>query len=69
MEQRRMVHEGNSQKLVAKASGIDVDSEDKVAAAMAPFLEQMQALLAGLHAPKQVVRGADGRVVGVQTVQ
>ena len=33
------------------------------------MLEQMRGLMASLTAPKQVVRDANGRVVGVQTVQ
>jgi hypothetical protein len=65
LDQQRMAHESTTQRVVAKAAGVDVDSEST----LKPVLEQMQALLAGLQAPKQVVRGADGRVVGVQTVQ
>jgi hypothetical protein len=65
LDQQRMAHESTTQRVVAKAAGVDVDSEST----LKPVLEQMQALLAGLHAPKQVVRGPDGRVVGVQTVQ
>ena len=76
LEQQRMAHEGNAQKLVAKASGIDVDSEDKVTAALTPVLTAMQEhmaqmgqMISHIAAPKQVVRDGNGRVVGVQTVQ
>lgn len=69
LEQQRMMHEANTQKTVAKAAGVDVDGEDKVTAALGPVLQQMQGLMASLTAPKQVVRDANGRVVGVQTVQ
>ena len=69
LEQQRMVHESNTQRTVAKAAGVDVDGEDKVTAALGPVLQQMQGLMASLTAPKQVVRDANGRVVGVQTVQ
>jgi hypothetical protein len=69
LERERMAHEGNTQRTIARASGIDVDSDDKVTAALGPMLQQMQNMIAQLSAPKQVVRDEGGRVVGVQTVQ
>lgn len=69
LEQQRLAHASNSQSMVARAAGVDVNSEDKVTAALAPVLEQMTAMMAHMSAPKQVVRDQSGRVVGVQTVQ
>ena len=69
LEQQRMAHEARTQTTIAKSAGVDVDGEDKVTKALGPMLQQMQGLMAALHAPKQVVRDKSGRVVGVQTVQ
>lgn len=65
-DDKRMAHEGETQRTIAKASGVDVDSEDKVTKALGPMLESMAAMLEKMAQPKQVVRDEGGRVVGVQ---
>jgi len=72
LERQRMQHDGDTQRTIARASGIDVDvnnTDDKVAKALLPIMQQMQAVMAGMAAPKEIVRGPDGRAVGVRTVQ
>jgi hypothetical protein len=75
-EQSRMQHEANTQTKIAQASGVDVNSEDKVTKALGPVLDAMHGHIAhvaemtkAMHAPKQIVRDKNGRAIGVQTIQ
>jgi len=58
LKREEMANNSNTQKTIAKASGVDVDSEDK-----------MTQLITAMNSPKRVIRDESGRVVGLQSVQ
>ena len=72
-DERRMMHESETQKTVAKAGGADVDGSQKVLEHMAPLMAQLAVALenvaAAQRSPRRIVRGPDGRAAGVETVQ
>jgi len=73
VETHKAAHAADAQKetarVTAKAAGVDVDGEDKVAKALAPILEQLASVVQHLNSPKQVVRDQNGRVVGLSVVK
>lgn len=73
MDEKRMMHESETQRTTAKAGGADLDGSQKVLEHMAPLMAQLAVALENVataqRSPRRIVRGPDGRAAGVETVQ